>query len=56
VVDDDGTAAADNDVEAATGIGPEEHGKGMVHGNCHGMSRPYFVNTKFRCKPYVKNI
>jgi hypothetical protein len=34
VVDDDGTAAADNDVEAATGIGPEEHGKGMVHGNC----------------------
>jgi hypothetical protein len=34
VVDDDGTSAADNDAEAAAGIGPEERGKGMVHGNC----------------------
>jgi hypothetical protein len=36
VVDDDGTAVADNDAEVAIGIGPEERGKGMVHGNCHG--------------------
>jgi hypothetical protein len=27
VVDDDGTTAADNDAEAAAGIGLEEHGK-----------------------------
>jgi hypothetical protein len=36
VVDDDGTAAADNDAKVAAGIGPKEHGKGMVHGNCRG--------------------
>jgi hypothetical protein len=36
VVDDDGTAMADNDAEAAAGIGPEVRGKGMVHGNYHG--------------------
>jgi hypothetical protein len=36
MVDDDGMAATDNDAEAAAGIGPEEHGKGMVYGNCRG--------------------
>jgi hypothetical protein len=36
VVDDDGTAAVDNDAEAAAGIGPKERGKGIVHGNCRG--------------------
>jgi hypothetical protein len=45
VVDDDGTAAADNDAEAAIGIGYEERGKGMVHGNCRGspMQRKTYV-------------
>jgi hypothetical protein len=36
VIDDDGTAAADNDAKASASIGPEERGKRMVHGNYRG--------------------